>query len=102
MYTFLFREAISNRRNQDEDAFINRDITLKYSDMLEESANRKLEESKLHKKAETLRKKSVLLDNKDMSMFWSHVLKKQSVQKRHISFKSTATAVLAKGMCMCI
>ena len=41
-----------------------------------------------------IRQKSVVVDSKDMSMFWNHVLRKQSIQKKHITFKNAASAVL--------
>ena len=41
-----------------------------------------------------IRQKSVIVDGKDMSLFRSHVLWKQSTQKKHITFQNTASAVL--------
>ena len=41
-----------------------------------------------------IRQKSVIVDGKDMSLFRSHVLRKQSIQKKHITFKNAASAVL--------
>ena len=41
-----------------------------------------------------IRQKSVIVDSKDMSLFWNHVLRKQSIQKKHITFQNAASAVL--------
>jgi hypothetical protein len=93
------RERISTRKTEEDiDAFVNRDATMKYNTELDEVVARLKEEEKIRTRAASLRRQSVAspnnIDSKDMSMFWSHLLNKQTVVKketikRRVSLRSS-------------
>ena len=82
----------------DSNAFIDRDVTLKYNAELDEAKDRINEAEKLNKRAQKLRSRNITIDVTDMSMFWAHVLKKQTTVKKKVNLKSAAKSLMAMGV----
>ena len=82
----------------DSNAFIDRDVTLKYNAELDESKDRINEAEKLNKRAQKLRSRNISIDVTDMSMFWAHVLNKQAAVKKKVNLKSAAKSLMGMGV----